>query len=209
MKHNTPSNFISYFAMKTFSLFLILLTSSFLRAQSDPTLQMDMVWVSSTTNTADFQVRITNTSTVPFTFNSVIVRGVHAASLTTGTVSWVALNDNTIPAWSGWPNVTINLPYTAGTRKLNYSSSGTYFTPGTAPTIPIPAGTGVIIGTFRVSTTTTWAPNSNFSFVWDVLCTVVGYVNGALTSRSLGQPGGVANCNTCLTVTAPAVLTLG
>ena len=51
-------------------------------------------------------------------------------------------------------------------------------------------------------------PNSNFSFVWEGSCTVVGYVNGALTSRSLGQPGGVANCNTCLTVTAPAAQVL-
>jgi len=202
MKNNTPTNFITYFAMKTFALFLILLTSSFLRAQSDPTLQMDMVWVSSTTNTADFQVRITNTSSVPFTFNSVIIRGVHAASLTTGTVSWVALNDNTIPTWLGWPNVTTNLPYTVGTRKLNYSSNGTFFTAGTAPTIPIPAGTGVIIGTFRVSTTTTWTPNSNFSFVWEVTAAVVGYINGATTSSSIGQPGGTAPIPN-LTVSAP------
>ena len=76
---------------------LILFTSSSLKAQN-PTLRMDMEWVSSTTNTADFQVRLTNTGTVPFTFNSLIIRGVHAAGLTTGTVSWLALNNNTIPA---------------------------------------------------------------------------------------------------------------
>ena len=200
MKHNTPSNFITYFAIKTFALFLILFTSSFLRAQN-PTLQMDMVWVSSTTNTADFQVRITNTSTVPFTFNSVIVRGVHAAGLTTGTVSWAALNNNTISEWLGWPNLATNLPYTVSTRKLNYSSIGTFFTAGTAPTIP--AGTGVIIGTFRVSTTTTWEINSNFSFVWDLTAAVVGYINGASTSSSIGQPGGTAPI-TSLTVSVPA-----
>ena len=166
------------------------------------TIRMDMEWVSSTTNTADFQVRITNTGTVPFKFNSVIVRGVHAASLSTGTVSWVALNNNTIPEWLGWPNVTINLPYTAGTRQLNYSSNGTFFTAGTAPTIPIPAGTGIIIGTFRVSTTTTWVPNSDFSFVWAGSAAVVGYINGASYVSSLGQTGSATTCIGCLTVTA-------
>ncbi|NBW29926.1 MAG: hypothetical protein EBR35_01515 [Flavobacteriales bacterium] len=105
---------------------------------------MDMEWLSSTTNTADFQVRITNIGTVPFTFNSVIVRGAHAAGLTTGTVSWIALNNNTIPEWLGWPQTgTTALPYTVSTRKLNWSSGNAIFTAATAPTIPIPAGTGV------------------------------------------------------------------
>ena len=202
MKQNTHTNFIAYFAMKIFVLFLIIFTSSSLKAQN-PTLRMDMEWVSSTTNTADFQVRITNTGTVPFTFNSLIIRGVHAAGLTTGTVSWLALNDNTIPAWLGWPNFTTALSYITSTRKLNYSSNGTFFTAGTAPTIPIPAGTGVIIGTFRVSTTTTWVPNSDFSFVWDGGAAVVGYINGASTTTSLGQTGSATTCIGCLSVTAP------
>ena len=210
MKQNTHTNFIAYFAMKTFALFLILLTSSFLRAQ-DATLRMDMEWLSSTANTADFQVRITNLGTVPFTFNSVIVRGTHAASLTTGTVSWIALNNNTIPGWLGWPQTgTTNFPYNATTRKLNFSSNVAIFTSATAPTIPIPAGTGVIIGTFRVSTTTTWVPNSNFSFVWDPSAAVVGYMGTATTVSTLQQSGlsGPNTCGSCLTVTAPAAQVL-
>jgi hypothetical protein len=172
----------------------------------NPSIRMDMEWLSSTTNTADFQVRLTNLGTVPFKFNSVIIRGVHAAGLTTGTVSWLALNNNTIPEWLGWPNFTINLPYTISLRKLNYSSSAAFFTSVTAPTIPIPAGTGVVIGTFRMSTTTTWVPNSNFNFVWDATGAVIGYIGTATTVSSLQQAGvsGGSTCGSCLTVTTPA-----
>jgi hypothetical protein len=204
MKTTKNSNFNNLFLLVLFFNFC-LFTSSFLRAQ-DATVRMDMEWLSSTTNTADFQVRITNLGTVPFKFNSVIIRGVHAAGLTTGTVSWLALNNNTIPEWLGWPNVTINLPYTVSTRKLNYSSSAAFFTSATAPTIPIPAGTGVVIGTFRISTTTTWVPNSNFNFVWDATGAVVGYIGTSTTVSSLQQAGvsGGSTCGSCLTVTAPA-----
>ena len=204
MKTTKNSNFNNLFLLVLFFNFC-LFTSSFLRAQ-DASLRMDMEWLSSTTNTADFQVRITNLGTVPFKFNSVIIRGVHAAGLTTGTVSWLALNNNTIPEWLGWPNVTINLPYTVSTRKLNYSSSAAFFTSATAPTIPIPAGTGVVIGTFRMSTTSTWVPNSNFNFVWDATGAVVGYIGTSTTASSLQQAGvsGGSICGSCLTVTAPA-----
>jgi hypothetical protein len=205
MKTTKNSNFNNLFLSVLFFNFC-LYTSSFLRAQ-DATLRMDMEWLSSTTNTADFQVRITNLGTVPFKFNSVIVRGAHAASLTTGTVSWIALNNNTIPEWLGWPQTgTTTLPYTVSTRKLNFSSNTAIFTAATAPTIPIPAGTGVVIGTFRMSTTTTWVPNSNFSFVWDATAAVVGYMGSATVVSSLQQSGvsGGATCGSCLTVTVPA-----
>ncbi|MEN9913521.1 MAG: putative adhesin, partial [Bacteroidota bacterium] len=205
MKTTKNSNFNNLFLSVLFFNFC-LYTSSFLRAQ-DATLRMDMEWLSSTTNTADFQVRITNLGTVPFKFNSVIVRGAHAASLTTGTVSWLALNNNTIPEWLGWPQTgTTILPYTVSSRKLNFSSSNAIFTAATAPTIPIPAGTGVIIGTFRVSTSTTWVPNSNFSFVWDATAAVIGYMGTSSTTSSLLQTGvsGGTVCGSCLTVTVPA-----
>jgi hypothetical protein len=172
---------------------------------------MDMEWLSSTTNTADFQIRLTNTGTSVIKLNALIIRGVHSPKITTGTITWKALNDNTDPSWLGWPNKgTTNLPYISGQRKLNFSSATNIFTNETSPIIP--TGTGVVVGTFRVSTTTTWNPNSNFGFVWEMTTGgVVGYVNfetqssttllpvgfmhyGPTTSNSIGK---------CLTVTSP------
>ncbi len=173
--------------------------------------KMDMEWLGSTTNTADFQIRLTNTGTTVVKLNALIIRGVHAPKITTGTITWKALNDNTDPAWLGWPKVTTNLPYISGQRKLNFSSATNIFTNETAPIIP--TDKGVVVGTFRVSTTTTWNPNTDFKFVWEMTTGgVVGYVNfetqsstsllpvgfmhyGPTTSNSIGK---------CLTVTAPS-----
>jgi hypothetical protein len=172
--------------------------------------KMDMEWLSSTANTADFQIRLTSTGVTPVKLNALIIRGVHAPKLTTGIITWKALNDNTIPEWLSWPKVTTNLPYISGQRKLNFSSATNIFTNETAPIIP--TGTGVVVGTFRVSTTTTWNPNTDFGFVWEMTTGgVVGYVNfetqsstsllpvgfmhyGPTTSNSIGK---------CLTVKAP------
>ena len=139
--------------------------------------KMDMEWLSSTTNTADFQIRLTNTGTSVIKLNSLIIRGVHSPNITTGTITWKALNDNTISEWLGWPKKgTTNLPYISGQRKLNFSSATNIFTNETSPIIP--NGTGVIVGTFRVFTTTTWTPNTDFGFVWEMTTGgVVGYVN--------------------------------
>ena len=175
--------------------------------------KMDMEWLGSTTNTADFQIRLTNTGTSVVKLNSLIIRGVHSPKLTTGTITWKSLNDNTIPEWLGWPQKgTTNLPYISGQRKLNFSSATNIFTNETSPIIP--TGTGVVVGTFRVSTSTTWNPNSDFGFVWEMTSGgVVGYVNfetqssttslpvgfihyGPITSNSIGK---------CLTVTSPNV----
>ena len=175
--------------------------------------KMDMEWLGSTTNTADFQIRLTNTGTSVVKLNSLIIRGVHSPKLTTGTITWKALNDNTIPEWLGWPQKgTTNLPYISGQRKLNFSSATNIFTNETSPIIP--TGKGVVVGTFRVSTSTTWNPNSDFGFVWEMTSGgVVGYVNfetqssttslpvgfihyGPITSNSIGK---------CLTVTSPNV----
>jgi hypothetical protein len=169
-------------------------------------LRMDMEWLSSTTNAADFQIRLTNLGPSAVTFNALIIRGVHAPGLTTGTISWRALNDNTLPGWLNWPNTgTTNLPYTSTTRKLNFSSSNSIFNSSTAQAIP--SGAGVVVGTFRISTTTTWSPNSNFGFTWEMTSGgVVGYVDGATVVTNIqhyGVSGGTI-CGQCLTVTAPA-----
>jgi len=178
--------------------------------------KMDMEWLGSTTNTADFQIRLTSTGTSVIKLNALIIRGVHSPKLTTGIITWRALNDNTDPSWLGWPQKgTTNLPYISGQRKLNFSSATNIFTNETSPIIP--TGTGVVVGTFRISTTTTWNPNTDFGFVWEMTSGgVIGYVNfetpsttstlavgfmhyGPTTSTTLGK---------CLTVTAPSVQTL-
>ena len=152
--------------------------------------KMDMEWLSSTTNTADFQIRLTNTGTSVIKLNALIIRGVHSPKITTGTITWKALNDNTDPSWLGWPKKgTTNLPYISGQRKLNFSSATNIFTNETSPIIP--TGTGVVVGTFRVSTSTTWNPNSNFGFVWEMTTGgVVGYVNFETQSSTTSQPVG-------------------
>lgn len=173
--------------------------------------KMDMEWLGSTTNTADFLIRLTSTGTTAVKLNSLIIRGIHAPKITTGTITWKALNDNTDPLWLGWPKVTTNLPYISGQRKLNFSSATNIFTNETAPIIP--TGEGVVVGTFRVSTSTTWNPNTDFGFVWEMTTGgVVGYVNfdkpsttstspvgflhyGSITSNSIGKS---------LTITSPS-----
>ena len=59
--------------------------------------KMDMEWLSSTSNTADFQIRLTNTGTSVVKLNAFIIRGVHSPKITTGIITWKALNDNTLP----------------------------------------------------------------------------------------------------------------
>ena len=168
-------------------------------------LVMSLEWICSTTNTADFQVRLTNTGSVPLTFNALIVRGVHAPTLTTGAISWQALNDNTIPEWLAWPQFTTNLAYNAITRQLNFSSNVTIFTSGTAPLIA--PGSNVIVGTFRMFTSTTWVPNSNFNFVWSPTGAVNCYLPSMTTVTSFQQTGFSSNiiCGQCLTVNASIV----
>ena len=177
--------------------------------------KMDMEWLGSTTNTADFQIRLTSTGKTAVKLNALIIRGVHAPKITTGTITWKALNNNTDPSWLGLPKVTTNLPYISGQRKLNFSSATNIFTNETAPIIP--TGDGVVVGTFRVSTSTTWNPNTDFGFTWEMTTGgVVGYVNfdkpsttstspvgflhyGSITSNSIGK---------CLTVTSPSIQAL-
>ena len=177
--------------------------------------KMDMEWLGSTTNTADFQIRLTSTGTTAVKFNALIIRGVHSPKITTGTITWKALNDNTDPSWLGWPKKgTTNLPYISGQRKLNFSSATNIFTNETAPIIP--TGTGVVVGTFRVSTSTTWNPNTNFGFTWEMTTGgVVGYVNFETQSTTSKSPVGflhygsiTSNSLKCLTVTAPSTQTL-
>jgi len=153
--------FLNTLATKITFLFLMLFISSYFKAQTISAIRMDMEWLSSTTNTADFQIRLTNTGTSTVTFNALIIRGVHSPSITTGAITWKALNDNTLPGWLNWPNTgTANLPYSSTLRKLNFSSSNGIFTSATAQAIP--SGAGVVMGTFRMSTTTSWSPNSDF-----------------------------------------------
>ena len=172
--------------------------------------KMDMEWLGSTGNTADFQIRLTSTGTTPIKLNALIIRGVHSPKITTGAISWRALNDNADPSWLGWPQKgTANLPYISGQRKLNFSSATNIFTNETSPIIP--TGTGIIVGTFRVSTSTQWTPNSDFGFVWEATTGgVVGYVEFEKPSTTSTLPVGFVHYGPitsnaiggCLTVTA-------
>ena len=175
--------------------------------------KMDMEWLGSTTNTADFQIRLTSTGTTAVKFNGLIIRGVHSPNITTGTMTWKALNNNTDPSWLGWPKTGGNtLPYISPQRKLNFSSSNGIFTNETSPIIP--TGSGVVVGTFRVSTTTSWNPNTDFGFVWEMTTGgVVGYVNfdkpSTTSTLSVGflHYGPITNIaiGKCLKVTSPNV----
>ena len=174
--------------------------------------KMDMEWLSSTSNTADFQIRLTSTGSTVVKLNALIIRGVHAPKITTGTITWKALNDNTLPEWLAWPQMgSTNLPYISSQRKLNFSSATNIFTNETAPIIP--TDKGVVVGTFRISTTTTWNPNTDFGFTWEMTTGgVVGYVNFETESSTSLLPVGFMHygptTNTtigkCLTVTAPS-----
>ena len=187
-----PGLILSHTSTSTLSVFLNLV-------------QMDMEWLGSTESTADFQIRLTNPGSTPITLNGLIIRGVHAVYLTSGVITWKALNDNTLPGWLNWPNTgTNNLPYISSQRKLNFSSSNGIFSSETAPAIP--SGSGVVVGTFRIYTTTSWTPDSDFGFVWEMTSGgVVAYVNGATTVTNIQAFGTVSSattCASCLIVTA-------
>jgi hypothetical protein len=163
---------------------------------------MDFVWVPSagTSTTADFDVILKNTGAVPLTFNGIIIRSLaHNANTSiltggVGTISWNSVA-GTAPTsvasgngWNNWPNISTNLGYTAGTRILNYSSSNTFFTNATAPTIP--TGAGVNIGRFRMTVTGgTFVQGAQFGFAWATTAAVIAYVNGATTTTSLATAG--------------------
>jgi len=178
-------------------------------------IRLDMEWLASTENTADFLIRLTNTNTATVKFNALIIRGVHSPKITTGTITWKALNNNIDRSWLGWPRVTANLPYISGQRKLNFSSATNIFTDETAPTIP--AGAGVEVGTFRVSTSTAWNPNSDFGFTWEMTTGgVVAYLVPATPSSTSALAVGIVHygpitsttLGKCLTVQAPSEQTL-
>ena len=189
---NTKTGYLGLKSMVTKVFMTFMLMFAMNQAANSQAVTVDFVWVGSTANTADFDVVVTNTGVPALKFNSMIVRGNHAAGITTGTISWNALNNNSLAAWNvgagAWPNNTANLPYTSGSRLLNYSSSPTFFTSANAPTIPTTAG-GVTVGRFRMTTTTSWTSNAQFNFVWATTASVVVYVGTASTTTALATAG--------------------
>ena len=176
---------------KVFMTFILMFAMN--QAANSQAVTVDFVWVGSTANTADFDVIVTNTGGPALRFNSMIVRGNHAAGITTGTISWNALNNNSLAAWNvgagAWPNNTANLPYTTSSRLLNYSSNPTFFTSATAPTIPVTGSGGVNVGRFRMTTTTSWNSNAQFGFTWATTASVVVYVGASTTTTALATAG--------------------
>lgn len=171
-------------------------------AMAQAQVTMDFVWVPSaqTSTTAEFDVVLKNTGTLPLTFNGIIIRSlahtVNSTILTggVGTISWKSVA-GTAPAsvpsgngWNNWPNIATNLGYTTSTRIMNYSSNNTFFTSATAPTIP--TGAGVNIGRFRITVTGgTFVTGTQFGFNWATTAAVIAYVNGATTTTSLATAG--------------------
>ena len=190
---NTKTGYLGLKSMVTKVFMTCMLMFAMNQAANSQAVTVDFVWVGSTANTADFDVIVTNTGVPALKFNSMIVRGNHAAGITTGTISWNALNNNSLAAWNvgagAWPNNVANLPYTAGSRLLNYSSSPTFFTSATAPTIPTTGTGGVNVGRFRMTTTTSWNSNAQFGFTWATTASVVVYVGAATTTTALATAG--------------------
>jgi hypothetical protein len=181
--------------LQNFCITAILLTlfSTKITAQQ-VTINFNWVPSAQTDTTADFDISLQNTGATTLRFNSIIIRGNHAAILTggIGTISWTPLNNNSLVGWNlgagPWPNNTANLPYTAGTRLLNYSSSPVFFTNLTAPTIPTAAP--ITIGRFRLKVSGgTFIPNAQFGFTWASTAAVVAYVGTNTTSTSLATTG--------------------
>ena len=199
---NTKTGYkgLGSFVTKCLTTCILLLTLSMGAFAQQVT--MDFVWVPSagTSTTADFDIILKNTGAVPLTFNGIIIRSLaHTANTTiltggVGTISWNSVA-GTAPTsvasgngWNNWPNISTNLGYTAGTRILNYSSSNTFFTSATAPTIP--TGAGVNIGRFRMTVTGgTFVQGAQFGFAWATTAAVIAYVNGATTTTSLATAG--------------------
>ncbi len=190
---NTKTGYLGLKSMVTKVFMTCMLMFAMNQAANSQAVTVDFVWVGSTANTADFDVIVTNTGGPALKFNSMIVRGNHAAGITTGTISWNALNNNSLAAWNvgagAWPNNVSNLPYTVGSRLLNYSSSPTFFTSATAPTIPVTGSGGVNVGRFRMTTTTSWNSNAQFGFTWATTASVVVYVGASTTTTALATAG--------------------
>ena len=180
------------FQLTLLSLFMFLLSFS---SMAQEQITMSLEWLSSTTTTADFQVRLTNTGNVPVKFNSIIIRGKHAENLMTegGTLSWTALNTNTNSSWNNWPNFTNVLPYKADKKMLNFSSNVKFFDFETAPLIP--SGDGLVVGSFRLAVTGgTWSPNADFAFNFEPTAAVIGYVGELEYVKSLATHGSNIIC---------------
>ena len=196
----TGNRGLGSFVTKCLTTCILLLTLSLGAFAQQVT--MEFVWVPSagTSTTADFDVVLKNTGAVPLTFNGIIIRSLgHTANTTIltggiGTISWKSV-PGTAPTsvasgngWNNWPNLATNLGYTSATRILNYSSSNTFFTNATAPTIP--TGAGVNIGRFRMTVTGgTFVQGTQFGFNWATTAAVIAYVNGAATTTSLATAG--------------------
>jgi hypothetical protein len=69
---NILSTDIKGFLFKLLLPLVLILGSYSLRSQTTA-LQMDMEWLSSTSNTADFQIRLKNTGSSAVTFNGLVI----------------------------------------------------------------------------------------------------------------------------------------
>lgn len=204
-------NYLSFFKLLCIvcSLSLTFLLGFRNRTFAQSPIQADFIWVGSTDNTADFDVILTNTGNDVLKFIKIVLRGTHNANIATpgATISWNALNNNTLPDWNNWPSITTDLGYDPNQNLLSYSSNAN-FDCITAPVIPFSGNGGVNIGRFRVKVTNgTWLSNAQFGFTWastanisatpDSICSYNIYNIGINGTVSASQP---LNGNTQLSI---------
>ncbi len=175
------------FSAKLLSVFMFLLSFSSV-AQEQVTMSLE--WLGSTTTTADFQVRLTNTGALPLKFSCINLRGIHSENIITsgGSLTLKSLNNNSNSNWNNWPNFTNPLSYRADKNMINFNSYPKYFSHETAPVIP--AGEGVVIGTFRIFVENgSFLPNTDFGFNFHSTASVIAYVDGSIYTKSLATGG--------------------
>ncbi|MGJ8661024.1 MAG: T9SS type A sorting domain-containing protein [Bacteroidota bacterium] len=183
-----PKSLSSLFRNAFLGVFALIVSLN-LNAQTHAIMHME--FISSTDTTADFDVILTNDGTTTLNFNAIVLRANNAAITSIATpgavVDVIALNNNTIPAWtyggSTWPGLVGDLAYNqlGPAYKLNQSSSSTFF-PTQASRPSLPAGVPVNIGRFRfVVTNGTWIPNSQLGFAWHPTAGIVCSVDNNAT----------------------------
>lgn len=159
---------------------------------------------------AQFDVVVVNDGNIALKFASATIRGTmsNATSLmgagNPGTVSWGFVPNSCPTSWpinsSAWPNaVPGSFSYNVGTGAFTFTSSPTYFTTQTAPTLPF--NVPVTIGRIFVKITGgTFAPNASLGWTWLNTATGAGitaYQNNATTVTSLQSTNTITRVNGC------------
>ncbi len=201
----TNSRLQSFFVKIVFLSIIAFFSHLSLQAQHVTLSTANCVMVSP--SEAQFDVVVVNDGNTALKFASATIRGTMAnqATLTsTGTVSWGFVPNSCPTSWpinsSAWPNtVNANFSYNTGSGAFTFTSSPTYFTAQTAPTLPF--NVPVTIGRISVKVTGgTFIQNANLNWTWLNTSTGAGitaYQNNATTVSSLQSSTTITRVNGC------------